>query len=314
MPESRQTETLTVRTYFLGIDGGGSKCRASLCTEDGHIVGRGIAGTANPFQSVSRTIESITASVAAALGDAGLAESHLQGTHAGVGLAGVNLPALYRKIADWPHGFASMHLTTDLEIACYGAHNGPDGAVIVAGTGSGAFVSVNGQRRIYGAHGFSFGDTASGAWLGHQAVRAVLVANDGLGPSTALSEALEEIVGGCGVTMVERMMTSTPRDFARLAPTVFDAAGADDAVATAIVGEGAAYLDRTAERLWEHDPPRMSLLGGLRELYASYLSPATLERLSPPAAEPDAGALLYVRTKVLGDDGPVAGPSAGSTG
>ena len=314
MPGVKQTETLTVRTYFLGIDGGGSKCRASLCTEDGHIVGRGISGTANPFQSVRRTIESITAAVAAALEDAGLDESYLQGIHAGVGLAGVNLPALHRKMADWPHGFASMHLTTDLEVACYGAHSGPNGAVIVAGTGSGAFVNVNGRRRIYGAHGFTFGDTASGAWLGHQAVRAVLLAEDGLGPATALSDAFEEIVGGRGIGIVERMMTSAPRDFARLAPAVFEAAGDGDTVAVDIVGEGAAYLDRIAACLWEYDSPRMSLLGGLRELYVSYLSPTTLERLSPPAAQPDAGALLYVRTRVLGDDRRGAGSPAGSIG
>jgi len=303
-----------VHTYFLGIDGGGSKCRASLCTEDGHIVGRGISGTANPFQSVRRTIESITASVAAAFADAGLDEGHLKATHAGVGLAGVDLPALYRKIADWPHGFASMHLTTDLEIACYGAHNGPNGAVIVVGTGSGAFVGVGGQRRTYGAHGFTFGDTASGAWLGHQAVRAVLLAEDGLGPSTALAAVLEEIAGGRGGNIVESMRTSTPRDFAKLAPAVFDAAGDGDAVAVDIVGEGAAYLDRIADRLWAYDSPRMSLLGGLRELYVSYLSPTTLERLSPPAAQPDVGALLYVRGKVLGDDRRGVDASAGVTG
>lgn len=300
-----------MRTYFLGIDGGGSKCRASLCAEDGRIVGRGISGTANPFQSVRRAIESVTASVTAALEDAGLDESHLRYTHAGVGLAGVNLPALYRKIADWPHEFASMHLTTDLEVACYGAHNGPHGAVIVAGTGSGAFVSVDSQRRIYGAHGFTFGDIASGAWLGHQGIRAVLLAEDGLGPPTVMSAAFEEIVGGRGITIVEHMMTSTPRDFAKLASAVFEAAGDGDVVAGDIVGEGAAYLDRIAERLWEYDSPRMSLLGGLRDLYVRYLSPTTLERLSPPAAQPDAGALLYVRSIVLGHEPHSAGFSAG---
>ena len=298
-----------MQTYFLGIDGGGSKCRASLCAEDGSIVGRGVSGSANPFQNIGRTIESVTASVAAALEDAGLDESYLEYTHAGVGLAGVNLPAFYRKIAGWPHGFASMHLTTDLEVACYGAHRGPDGAVMVAGTGSGAFVSVDGRQRIYGAHGFTLGDTASGAWLGHQAVRAVLLAEDGVGPATSLSEAFEEIIGGRGVYIIERMTTSAPRDFATLAPAVFEAADNHDAVAAGIVGEGAAYLDRVAERLWEFEPPRVSLLGGLRERYVDYLSRATIERLSPPAEQPDVGALLYVRSRMSAED-----PSGGFSG
>ncbi len=300
-----------MQTYFLGIDGGGSKCRASLSAEDGSIIGRGISGSANPFQSIDRTIESVTASVAAALEDAGLNEGQLRYTHAGVGLAGVNMPSFYRKIADWPHGFASMHLTTDLEVACYGAHGGPHGAVMVAGTGSGAFVSVNGQRRIYGAHGFTLGDTASGAWLGHKAVRAVLRAEDGLGPSTALSAVFAETAGKRGVNIIERMMTSTPRDFATLAPAVFDAAADGDAVAGDIVAGGASYLDRVARRLWEYDPPRMSLLGGLRERYANHLSGTTLERLSPPAEQPEVGALLYVRSRIRGDNRHDADVSAG---
>jgi len=296
-----------VQTYFLGIDGGGSKCRACLCAEDGKIVGRGVSGSANPFQSITRTIESVTASVAAALEDAGLDEGLLRYTHAGVGLAGVNLPAFYHKIADWPHGFASMHLTTDLEVACYGAHRGPDGAVMVAGTGSGAFVSVDGRQRIYGAHGFTLGDTASGAWLGHQAVRAVLLAEDGVGRATMLSDAFEERMGSRGVYIIERMTTSTPRDFATLAPAVFDAADEGDTVAAGIVGKGAAYLDRVAERLQEFGPPRLSLLGGLRERYADYLSRTTIEHLSPPAEQPDVGALLYVRSRIAGGE-----PSAGA--
>lgn len=302
-----------MQTYFLGIDGGGSKCRASLSAEDGSIIGRGISGSANPFQSVGRTIESVTASVSAALEDAGLDQGHLRHTHAGVGLAGVNMPGLYRKIADWPHGFASMHLTTDLEVACYGAHGGPHGAVMVAGTGSGAFVSVNGRQRIYGAHGFTLGDTASGAWLGQKAVRAVLLAEDGLGPSTVLSEAFAETADDRGVNIIERMMTSTPRDFAILAPAVFDAAADGDAVAADIVADGASYLDRVAGRLWEYNPPRMSLLGGLRDRYANYLSGITLERLSSPAEQPDVGALLYIRSRIHGDGQQDADASAGGS-
>ena len=309
MSQSETSGKITVQTYFLGIDGGGSKCRASLCAEDGSIVGRGVSGSANPFQSIDGAIESMTTSVAAALEDAGLDEAHLKYTHAGVGLAGVNLPAFYHKIADWPHGFASMHLTTDLEVACYGAHKGPDGAVIVAGTGSGAFVSVDGRQHIYGAHGFTLGDTASGAWLGHQAVRAVLLAEDGVGPATSLSEAFEPIIGGRGVYIIERMTTSAPRDFATLAPAVFDAADTGDAVAAGIVGEGAAYLDSVIERLSEYKPPRVSLLGGLRERYVDYLSQGTIERLSPPAEQPDVGALLYVRSRMSVDE-----PSTGLSG
>ncbi|MEM8816322.1 MAG: BadF/BadG/BcrA/BcrD ATPase family protein [Pseudomonadota bacterium] len=299
-----------MHTYFLGIDGGGSKCRAALCTGDGTVVGQGVSGPANPFQSIRRSTDSVEAAVAAALADAGLDRSQLRYTHAGVGLAGVNLPTFYRKIAAWPHAFASMHLTTDLEVACYGAHGGPDGAVIVAGTGSSAYVSVRGRQRIYGAHGFMFGDTGSGAWLGHEALKAVLLADDDLGPSTTLSAAFEEIMGCGGVQIIERMTARSSSDFAALAPAVFAAAGGGDAVATGIVERGAAYLDGVAERLWQSGPPRMSLLGGLREPYLNWLSPTTLNRLSQPAEQPVMGAVLFVRGKVVAGEQHGTAPSS----
>ena len=50
----------------------------------------------------------------------------------GAGLAGVNMPEYFRIFSEWQHPFQELHLTSDLHVACIGAHQGGDGAVIIA--------------------------------------------------------------------------------------------------------------------------------------------------------------------------------------
>ena len=108
---------------FLGIDGGGTKCKAIVMSGDNKILGTGIAGPANPLHGYEQAINSIVESAKLALKDAGIDESEIGNIVAGVGLAGVNLPVLFEKISQWEHPFKNMFLATDLLIACLGAHD-----------------------------------------------------------------------------------------------------------------------------------------------------------------------------------------------
>ena len=121
---------------YMGIDGGGSKCRATLVSSADELLGTGVAGPANPFQDEQQAFDSVMESARLALEDAGLAIEDSARVVAGVGLAGVNLPRFYDLVQQWEHPFKQMFLATDLHIACLGAHDGQDGAVMVAGTGS----------------------------------------------------------------------------------------------------------------------------------------------------------------------------------
>lgn len=47
---------------FIGVDGGGSKCRATIYCADGTVLGTGVAGRANPLHGLAQTFESIQAS------------------------------------------------------------------------------------------------------------------------------------------------------------------------------------------------------------------------------------------------------------
>ena len=279
----------------MGIDGGGSKCQACIADVKGVVLGEAVAGPANPLHGMEQTLKSIEQAASLAMLNTGCQDLSLRQLVAGVGLAGVNLPGLFQAINAWPHPFAALHLTTDLHIACLGAHQRPDGAVIVAGTGSCGYVGVPGRECVLGGHGFPLGDKGSGAWMGLEAVKAVLLASDGLGPATQLEALLTAELKASGLMMVERLSGAKSSDYARLAPLVLRAAGAGDRVAEGIVREGADYLSALGQKLLAHHPSRISMIGGLAEPLHPWLAPQLLDQLSAPLGPPEAGALLYAR-------------------
>lgn len=289
------TAPTTKDVLYIGIDGGGSKCRASIYSAADELLGTGVGGPANPLHGVERTLESMQTATELALADAGLPSSLKSELIAGIGLAGVNLPSLFQIINQWRHPFARMHLTTDLHIACLGAHKKNEGAVLVAGTGSCGYAWKDGQSLVLGAHGFPFGDQCSGAWMGLEAIKAVLLASDGLGPDTGMRERIEDMLQAKGVMIVDKMAGATSREYARFAILVLDAAEADDPVARRILQEGADYLSAVANRLWNTGVSRMSFIGGLSQRLIPWLDESVARRLSEPLAPPEYGAVFFAR-------------------
>ncbi|MEH6519484.1 MAG: BadF/BadG/BcrA/BcrD ATPase family protein [Halioglobus sp.] len=282
-------------TLFIGVDGGGSKCRATIANDRGVILGTGVAGPANPFQDTRQAQDSIVASAKLALDDAALPPDILTELVAGVGLAGVNLPRFFDIIDNWEHPFRQLFLATDLHIACMGAHGGEDGAVMVAGTGSCGYYHSPDESYILGAHGFPFGDKGSGAWLGLEAVKAILLADDGFGPVTALQQSICQQMQTDTLGVIEHLSGANSNHYAKLAPLVFTAANENDPVAQAILEEGVAYLSAVAERLCAAGPARISFLGGMGKYIIPRLPPDIAKRFSPPLHEPDHGAIFYAR-------------------
>ncbi|MFC3034683.1 N-acetylglucosamine kinase [Pseudoalteromonas fenneropenaei] len=281
---------------FIGIDGGGTKCRATIYSASRGVLGTGLGGPANPLHGFERALESIMLSTQLAMRDAGLRVEQVHELIAGLGLAGVNLPNLYDKIMQWDHPFKQMFLTTDLHTACIGAHEGQDGAVIITGTGSCGFAIVNGQTVNYGGHGFAQGDKGSGAWMGLEAVKAVLEDLDGLGQKTALSDALKEHFQAKNAMGIAEQMAGQPSSsYAKLARFVLAAADAGDVVAKAIVQEGADYISRLAKRLLESNPPRLTMIGGLAEPLQKWLAPDVAIRVEPAIQPPEMGAIYFAQ-------------------
>lgn len=285
--------------YLLGIDGGGTGCRAQLVSWSGEVLGNGEAGPANPLRAPERTCRSIMAATDQALSEAGLGHDIYKQISAGIGLAGVNVPAAFDSINSWDHPFKSMFLTTDMRIACQGAHGKCDGAVIIAGTGCSGYSIVRGIHRTHSGFGFPFGDMGGSAWIGLEGLRATFIAIDKLGPATALEEILSAHFGVSGIGIVEKMANAQPCDFGRLAPLVFAAADEEDRVAVGIVEKSAAYISSLAHVIQRLNPNRMSLVGGLSETITPWLAPDVIQTLSPAMHTALDGAILYLKEQIL---------------
>jgi len=292
--------------YYLGIDGGGSKCKAVIVDADGRALGSALSGPANPFHGMEATLKSIEEVAHLALQDAGLPGSLLPQLVVGAGLAGVNVPRLFQAVSEWRHPFGAFYLTTDLRIACLGAHQRDHGAVIVVGTGSSGYARVDGIEHLHGGYGFPYGDQGSGAWMGMEAIKAILLASDRIGPATRLTESVAQMLGARGIAVVEQMSGRPSSDCARLAPLVFAAAEAGDPVAQKILTEGAGYISALAAKLLEYQPGRLALIGGLSEQFEAWLTPGVAKQLSEPLDSPEAGAVLFARqqhlARVAGED------------
>jgi glucosamine kinase len=285
------------QTLYIGIDGGGTKCRASIMTADLQVLGTGVGGPANPFHGVQQAKDSIRTAAELALIDAGLPPSVMAELIAGAGLAGVNVPSLYEVMNAWEHPFKKMFLTTDLHIACLGAHNRDEGAVMIAGTGSCGYSYVKDSSLFLGGHGFPIGDKGSGAWMGLEAIQAVLLASDHLGPQTSLSESIGEFLQAKGVMIVDKMFGAKSSDYAKFAIFVVDAADAGDDVAISIVKDGAAYMSAVARKLWATQPGRMSIIGGLAPRLIPWMDQDMASNLSPALYQPEFGAVYFAKQR-----------------
>ena len=281
---------------YLGIDGGGSKCRAVIVSADLKVLGEGLSGPANPLRGMQLAPDSILAATQQALTSAGLPLSDMARLTAGAGLAGVNVPEYFRLFSDWPHPFKTLHLTTDLHIACMGAHQGEDGAVIIVGTGSCGLAVVDSQLTEVGGHGFPYGDNGSGAWFGMQLVHKVLLSLDELAPATAMTALLQQQVGADDTLgLVAHFMHATPTTYAKYAPLVFQAAEQGDDTARQLVQQGADFIAAIARRLLSRKPPRLSFIGGLAYKLLPYLPQDIQQQVTPALQAPELGAIWFAR-------------------
>lgn len=283
---------------YLGIDGGGSKCRVVIVDAADRLLGEGLGGPANPLRGMKVATDSILTATQQALQAAGMTFNDMSRLIAGAGLAGVNMPQYFQLFSEWQHPFAEFHLTTDLHTACIGAHKGADGAVIIIGTGSCGLADVNGQCLDVGGHGFPYGDNGSGAWFGNQLVHHVLLDKDQIGAPTLMTSLLSEALGVSGaLEIVSQFMHATPTVFARYAPLVFAAAEQGDQVAAEIIQAGAHHIDNIALRLLSLKPKRLSLIGGLAYKVQPYLSAPVQALLAPAQAAPEFGAVWFARAR-----------------
>lgn len=285
--------------YFIGIDGGGTKCKARLEDANGNVLAEAVSGPANAAKDLEGSLKSIYSACEQLLAHAPDKQINYSLIHAGIGLAGVNLPQVKTNLMKHQHPFASLHLSTDLHIACLGAHDGQDGAIIITGTGSSGAVITQGDCLEVGGHGFVVGDKGSGAWLGKMAVAHCLEAQDQLRPECLMTQqVLEQLHCNNAYELVTLTLNAKPSLFAQLAPMVLHLAADKQSSAMNIVRDGAHYISLLARRLLSHAPQRLSIIGGISSLLIPWLESDIQAVLSEARFPPEIGAIILAKNQL----------------
>lgn len=279
---------------LLGVDGGGTGCRARLADLSGEVCGEGTAGPANIRFGIKESLAEVMRATEQCLEQAGLelADTNIV---ACLALAGASEPTHLAAARNYRLPFGHTLLTTDAHAACVGAHGGKNGGVIIIGTGSIGLGLIGGREYRVGGWGFPVSDEGSGAWLGCEAARRTLWACDGRIPWTPLLKKLLERFDGDPHAIVRWMGQARPRDFAVLAPRVIEYAQREDAAACELMQLAAHHIDRIAQRLAALGVPRLALSGGLAPSMQQWLAPSTRQLLVEPQGDVLSGALQLAR-------------------
>ena len=271
-------------SLFLGLDGGGTGCRAVLTDAEGTVLGRGEGGPANIMSDPEGAVAQLTACAAAAMGAHDPAE-----VSAVLGLAGVNTSGA----AGWlPQRlpFGRVRVVQDAVTAAAGALGSDDGIVAAMGTGSVFIRQLAGEVVTIGGWGPILGDEGSGNWLGRRFLAHVLRAGDGLAVETPLTRATIARHGGrAGIVGFAR--DASGADFAAEARHIQD--DLHDPAAQQLLAEAARIVAQSIAALQSDPALPVTFTGGLGPLYAGLL--AGHWALRDPLGSPLDGALRLAR-------------------
>lgn len=305
--------------FWLGVDGGGTNCRAAIADDAGAVRGEGGAEAANFLRvGLERAISNINQAVNEACRQANIEPAQITATC--IGLAGVSYPDHHRQMLTALKEtlpIPDLTLETDARVALAGATGNRPGVVIIAGTGSIA-CGINARSRFARAGGWGpvMGDEGSGSYIGRRALEAVVMAYDYRGAPTRMMEPVLRHFGVSSVPELTTVIYDSSRTekgevqarIAQLSRIAVRAAQEGDAVALEILRDAADELAKAAvaviEQLrMENEAFQVAYVGGVFEAGELILAPLREEikkvapraELAPPQEPPVIGAVQMAR-------------------
>lgn len=235
--------------YVIGLDQGGTKTIAAVADGAGKIVSAGYAGgSCHSVHGMAHSMERVCEALNEALAGAGIGPGDVALLYAG--MTGADFPyeyGLLREALRGATGIADVEVANDCIVAYRGGTSSPTGAALCIGTGTNAAIVRAGEEPfVYGYHVRD--EDSGGEALGKLVLRAALDADAGLGPPTQLAPLLLTRFGLADAdTLMEHWITGKLGSAKHLAPLAFEAAGAGDEAAAALIRDfarrNARYVD-----------------------------------------------------------------------
>lgn len=279
--------------YFVGIDGGGTSCRARIKDAQGNFLGEAKTGSANIMLGAETAMASIIDAITLAAGQAGLSQQDFSSMHVGLALAGAEHKASWQAFMSLLHPFASMTLNTDAYGACLGAHNGKDGAIMIAGTGSCGIYLKGLEQHVVGGREFPISDQGSGAVMGLHLIQQVLLAQDGIREKTPLAEHVMAHFENDVDNVVAWSKQALPRDYGQFSPAIFQYAQRGDELAIEMLKQTAADIEMFLVALNKRGATRICLMGSIAERILHWLSPPVQQWIVEPQFDAIDGAIMF---------------------
>jgi glucosamine kinase len=259
-------------TLFIGVDAGGTKTHVRIRDHKGDLLSESMGGSGNVHTDHDGAIGRIRLAIDDAIAHAKLNDTKRQSLTLGVGLAGLVSGSDPVRIVKSFSDFGKVHVASDAETACLGAHKGADGGIVIAGTGSAGFARVKKKTLAIGGRGFLVSDEGSAARIGADALRGAVFAADGMTEKTAFHDKILRRFDDDPSNVTAWAKAATPSDYGALAPIIFGFAEKGDASAIDIIKHHADALIAHALRLQDFGAKRICLVGGLAPRIAPWIA------------------------------------------
>lgn len=281
--------------YFVGVDGGGTSCRARITDSNGHVVGEAKTGSANIMLGANLAMASIVDAIATAVAAAGLGKDSYASMSVGLALAGAEQQSAWYEFMAQPHPFAAVTLNTDAYGACLGAWGGQDGAILIAGTGSCGILIKDNKQHVVGGREFPISDQGGGAVMGLRLIQQALLAHDGIRPMTPLAEHVIDHFNQDLDAIVSWSKTARPCDYGQFSPAIFSHAYQGDALGIELLNQTAADIEMWMKALIARGAEQICLMGSVAERIKPWLIPPLQQRIATPQGDAMDGALAMAR-------------------
>ena len=276
--------------YLIGVDGGGTGCRAVVADMHGVVLGYGQSGPANVSTNTAQAVENVMAAIREAWRVAQLPEAQMQAACCVLGLAGANNSD---NVNDFVRllPFKTAYICDDRETNLRGAMGHGDGCLAAIGTGSFFCLRQQGHDTHIGGWGPAISDEGSGALLGREALRLCLHAEEGRLPHSDLTHSVFDGFSRSKARLSEFAIHATPGELAAYAKQIVVAAQGGDVNGQTLLMAATRDVVACIQATGFKGGLPLYLVGGLGAVYAERLPVELREWIAAPKGGALDGAL-----------------------
>ena len=276
--------------YLIGVDGGGTGCRAAVADVSGTILARAQSGPANIATDLTSARDNIFNAIHSAWRLAGLDLDSINDAVCALGLAGANVGEFGKQLKQ-SLPFQKCIVTDDRATTMKGALGDDDGCIAVVGTGSFYSGRYNGVVKNIGGWGFLVGDDGGGARLGQDLLRRVIHCYDGVHQHSELTREVLVEFKDSPQAIVEFAMKARPNEFGKFVPVIVDAARHKDRHGLRLVRDTVDAIQLCIDKVGYLPGSRLYLLGGLGSILLEFIDPGYSNASNHPQGDALTGAI-----------------------